>query len=317
MTEDNTAASAARNTATDAGPGPGHSPYIEAAQAFRYSLTLLHRELPEDDAARLGISRRPSGMAVAVHGIVAGGYLASWSRTSDAITWPLHAIAEAMGLDPIADSTGGKLAPGNGERGKQTRRRIRAALDELEARGALRVVITQRRRTLYALVEFPDVPEVWTDPTYRSRGDVAPEDAYPDGEGDRDEVTRSADRVEPVDLEPGGSTGSAPLPLEGASRSPLPRSTRRTSRQTSSRTRTLARGRHPSVRPWISSRIKSYPEGKRAVSRRTPNVRPVREATGHGYPEPIASTSPSSSERYRRVQLERTRTPRNTWPRRC
>ena len=155
--------------------GAGRVAYADAGAAWRYSITRLHRELPADEAARLDVSPQPSTMAIAVHGIVAGAYLASWSKRSDTIRWPLHAIAEAMGLDPVADSEGGKLEPGNGNRGKGLRRRIRNALDELEARGALRVVLTEERRTLYALVQLPDVPPTWTDPTYRVAGEGSPD----------------------------------------------------------------------------------------------------------------------------------------------
>lgn len=202
--------------------------YAEAGAAYRYSLTRLHRELPREQAESLDVPARPSAMAVAVHGIVAGAYLASWSKRRDGLRWPLHAIAEAMGLDPVADSEGGKLEPGNGERGKQLRRRIRVALLELEARGALRIEWNEQRRTLYARIELPLAPPVWCDPTYRRvevEGSVSA--ALPSGgasaspQGEQDAPSRGSEALpltekneknEQTDEQPPGSEGANGAP---------------------------------------------------------------------------------------------------------
>jgi hypothetical protein len=227
--DDGNSNGSARGTAlSDGAIGAGRVAYAEAGQAWRYSITRLHRELPADEAQRLHVSPLPSTMAIAVHGIVVGAYLASWSKRSDTIRWPLHAIAEAMGLDPVADSEGGKLEPGNGNRGKGLRRRIRSALQELEGRGALRVVLTEERRTLYALVELPTVPSTWIDPTYRKGGEGSPEVPVDDGEarGEAPEPSSGPSRVIVVprddpEQEPSGPAAPEPEVSDATGGSPV------------------------------------------------------------------------------------------------
>lgn len=145
----------------------GRDRYAEVGRRLRYSLTCLHR--PLSPAALVDLGRRdpwPSPTALAVHGVVAGGFLASWSKYAETLRWPLHAIADVMGRDPVADSEGGELGEGNGARGKATRDRISAALRELEVRGALEVRTWRDRSGFFAEVTLPAVPVGWVDPTY-------------------------------------------------------------------------------------------------------------------------------------------------------
>jgi len=145
--------------------GAGRDAYAEVGQRYRYSLTQLHRQLPD-----AGIPERPSRLAVAVHGAVAGALLASWSKTAATVRSPLYRICDVLALDPSEDSTGPATAerPGNGQRGRQTRHRIRRALDELTVRGALTVEISEDRDgMLRAEFALPEIADGWLDPTYR------------------------------------------------------------------------------------------------------------------------------------------------------
>jgi hypothetical protein len=150
-------------------------PYAEVGRAVRHSLTRLHRPLTAEEQSETGLPERPSRMAVMVHGAVATGLLASWSKLSTTVRHPLHRIADVLGLDPFADSEGdGK--PGNGNRGRQSRHAIGRALSELHARGALVVVLdTDRYGTAVALLELPPVADDWTDPTYRDAPETVSE----------------------------------------------------------------------------------------------------------------------------------------------
>jgi hypothetical protein len=160
--------------------GRGRDPYAEVGRAVRHALTMLHRPLTAEEQSETGLPERASRMAVAVHGAVATGLLASWSRTSTSVRFPLHRIADILGLDPFADSEGGQSKPGNGNRGRQSRHAIGKALDELHTRGALVVVMdTDRYGTDIALLELPPVSEDWSDPTYRDAPETVSERAHP------------------------------------------------------------------------------------------------------------------------------------------
>jgi len=149
--------------------GRGRDPYTEVGRAFRHSLTMLHRPLTEAEQAATGLPERASRMAVAVHGVAAGALLASYSHLTHDVYYPLHKIADVLGLDAFADSVGEHSEEDNGKRGRQARYRIGKALDELHARGALQVVMIEHRYGApVAMLTLPDVPYDWNDPTYRN-----------------------------------------------------------------------------------------------------------------------------------------------------
>ena len=167
--------------------------YADAGQAFRYSLTLLHRPLTADEQATTGLPERARPTAVAVHGAVAGALIASWSKAEAVLSYPAHQIADVLGLEKFADSEGEASEVGNANRGRQARHRIMRALDELEARGAIRMQrvpkpLGREYQAERILIALPFPPDEWEDPTYRHR--VA------DGE----DVETSAP-AQPVDVE--------------------------------------------------------------------------------------------------------------------
>jgi hypothetical protein len=167
MHDDNSKPSARGTALANGVIGAGRVAYADAGRAYRYSCVLLHRELSEEEAAARDVPRRASRLAVAVHGAIAGAMLGSWSKTADVVRYPLHRVADVLGLDPFADGGGEASPEGNGAAGRKVRFRIQQAAEELNARGAL---IVEWRRDRYGKLlgafALPEPPQGWADPTY-------------------------------------------------------------------------------------------------------------------------------------------------------